>query len=322
MRKSRNGLVIEDSLVVEIHGELGNQLFEWAAGVAVSSKNSQSLSLCLLPGVSYRLDSFIGPPLLEEITNSPRAITSIVSRIINRLSRQSRFIGGLIEGALEGNRYIERSLNFDTRLLAFNQYRELYGYFQSWRYLDNISNEIRTQLQLRNESNEYLQLHAKLHSSPFTAVHVRRGSSGAAILASDYHGLLPLDYYETAVSKALKLGAPSRLILFTDNPVEAKRAFDFSNLSFDEVIGPKDLTSQAENLVLMSSAEAIVGANSSYSWWAAFLRDEPNKVRVFPRQWYMDPNISTTDLLPTHWITVGFRSFLNESKERVLKIHD
>ena len=106
--------------------------------------------------------------------------------------------------------------------------------------------------------------------------------------------------------------------LYTQSEIEmkAKELIDQLHLGNPRIIGPEDTHSQCENLVLMANATSFIGANSSYSWWAAYLNRGLQSRPIFPRQWYMNPDLSNTDMLLPDWISVGFNKFLNEKRTR------
>jgi hypothetical protein len=105
-------------------------------------------------------------------------------------------------------------------------------------------------------------------------------------------------------------------VVFTDNPEKAQETIDLIGLKDFKVLGPKDTYSQCENLWLMACSTSFIGANSSYSWWAAYLNTNLKTQPIFPRQWYMNPDLSNNDMLLPDWISVGFDKFLNEEATR------
>lgn len=125
-----------------------------------------------------------------------------------------------------------------------------------------------------------------------TAVHVRRG---------DYLGLskeyiqLDMSYYQ----KAMELTGTSKYIVFSDDIDWCKKNFQGSNITFSENQSP------VEDLALMLSCEHTVIANSSFSWWGAYLNKNPSKIVVAPKQWFGSalPH-NTKDLLPKTWLQI------------------
>ncbi len=140
-------------------------------------------------------------------------------------------------------------------------------------------------------SPEYLDFKRYFFDSLWVAIHIRRGDY---LKSSDYHGLLDQKYYVGAVEKLRELQIFEKIAVFSDDVILARDTFPDADL----YIGPKDVPSPAESLLLMSQCAAIVGANSSFSLWAALLNDfSPNHL-IFPRPWYKEPSQCLSDPVP------------------------
>ena len=294
-----------------IHGELGNQMFQWATGVAFSKTSGECVSFKLAPGYTLRLAEYT-----TKEKYMPSAIFSQISRPANASAKifHSMF------------RRIPTRLIFNEKDLSYQEINRLpakffYGYFQSWRYFHRFQKEIFDEFSLVKPSQQFKDLVSSLPDN-FTAIHIRRGGSGAAILAEKFHGLLDSDYYQRALELNRSLGGSTNYIVFTDNHERAKETTQKIGLSDARVISPIETQSQVENLQIMSLASSFIGANSSYSWWAAYLAKNLRTPPIFPRQWYMDPSISTNDMLLPDWISLGFSKFLNEASVREVKLSD
>lgn len=276
-------------------------MFQYATGIAYSRITQREIEFRTTHGINCRLGEFVGPnryPLIQEI-NQQNFFSPLLHNKMNTLLGKLRL----------QSIYQEKSLNFSN--IFESKADRFHGYFQSWRYFDHMKHEIIADFTLKDS----LSFHYPLPKS-FTAVHIRRGGPGSAVLSSEYHGLLSEDYYRAALKLNEKLGGSADYIVFTDNPKKASQIIDKLDSKPIEVIGPDDVKSQVQNLILMASATSFIGANSSYSWWAAYLSTNLKTPPIFPRQWYMNPDISNNDMLPPDWITVGFGKFLNERTQR------
>ena len=291
-----------------IHGELGNQMFQWATGIAFSKSTGKKVNFRVAPGYTLRLSEYATGGMQtstvssRQIHGSTRALSKTLHSGVRRIP--SRFI------------FNEKHLSYQeiTRLPAKN----FYGYFQSWRYFHKFQEEIFNEFSLAQPSQQFNDLVSSLPAD-FTAIHIRRGGSGAAILAEKFHGLLDSDYYQRAIQLNESMGGSTNYIIFTDNHDRAKETLNRIGLQNARVISPVNTYSQVENLQIMSLAKSFIGANSSYSWWAAYLAKDLETPPIFPRQWYMDPSISTNDMLLPEWISIGFSKFLNEDSIREVK---
>jgi len=291
-----------------IHGELGNQMFQWATGIAFSKSTGEKVDFKVAPGYTLRLNEYITSELQTSQVNSQgiHGSTGALSKTLHSVMKR-----------------IPTPYIFNEKQLSYQEINRLqakifYGYFQSWRYFHQFQSDVFDEFSLAKPSQQFNELISTLPSD-FTAIHIRRGGSGAAILAEKFHGLLDSDYYQRAIQLNKSLGGSTNYIVFTDNHERAKKTLQKIGLPDARVISPVDTYSQVENLQIMSLAKSFIGANSSYSWWAAYLAKELKTPPIFPRQWYMDPSISTNDMLLPEWISVGFSKFLNEESVREVK---
>jgi hypothetical protein len=291
-------------ITFKIFGELGNQMFQWATGIAFSKKNKVEINFEVQPSTTLRITEF-------KTFNDYRSTLLLKS---NKIESIIEFFTDKLTGISSIN-FSEKNMMLNYKDLDFKNNSVFDGYFQSWRYFDSIRNEILNGFELKEPSSAFKEL-LQLIPENFTSVHIRRGATGAAVLNSSFHGLLDFEYYKNAISLNEKLGGSRNYIIFTDNPEVAAETVKLLNLMKFKVIGPKDISSQCENLILMSKATSFIGANSSYSWWAAYLNSNLLTQPIFPRQWYMDPDLSNNDMLLPDWLTVGFKKFLNENMIR------
>ena len=283
-------------------------MFELATGLSFARKHNALLSYRTLPGVVPRISEFKAAQKIKIVESTPCDTSkSLASKAFRKLN--------LVKQG--GNTYNEVGLNYQE--LHYDESRNFHGYFQSWRYFHSMRNQLISEFELIEPSSLFLELKRSFPKT-FTGIHIRRGGSGAAILTSDYHGLLDVEYYKRAIDLNIKLGGSTDYIVFTDNPEKSQKTVDALGLGNIRILGPMDTHSQCENLLLMSEATSFIGANSSYSWWAAYLNQKLVTQPIFPRQWYMNPDQSNNDMLLPDWISVGFEKFLNEKVTRGINL--
>jgi hypothetical protein len=294
---------------IKLQGELGNQLFQWAAGYVAAKKTNTSLLVISEPN-QMRLDEFrltqdMHFSYLEkevEVLKEPTLLHRLVSKFHLKDDRE-----------ITGNLFTEKTLHYaEEEVLSPSNGLSLVGYFQSWKYLRGYEDEIRTNVKLLSPGAEFVRLSKVLANEPFVGLHIRRGAAGKAILNKNFHGLLPSDYYKSAVKtlSLLKDSLPKKLVVFTDNKDEALKTV--MALSFDSIviIDPQMSLSPGENLLLMSMCDGFIGANSSFSWWGAFLNPNQSNSFIFPRPWYKERGITEQENLYPHWLSIGFTDFL------------
>lgn len=274
---------MSNTVTVRLQGGLGNQLFGWAAGYSLAKKHNSDLRLdtSLLKSNQYALDKYrlADHSLIQSGVWHPK-----IARLI-AINRRKDFF--------------EKDFTYDSEFESLGNCIRLNGYFQSWKYFEKYSQDIKTQLiSLVEKSQQYVQLVEEFENRPSISVHVRRGDY---VNLASFHGLTSRRYYRQAISLASRHLIKPSLFVFTDDIEMAKEVID-QDARF---IGPKDLVSPNENIDLMARADALIGSNSSFSWWAAWLGDKEDKINIFPRPWFTNEQKNTKDLLPPNWITLG-----------------
>jgi hypothetical protein len=131
------------------------------------------------------------------------------------------------------------------------------------------------------------------------SLHVRRGDYASNPVTNQYHGTCSLRYYLDAVSTLVSLGVQPRLFVFSDDIpwAQASLRFDFP-VTF---VGHNPASADHEALRLMSMCRHHIIANSSFSWWGAWLGSHPDKVVIAPRKWFNGATHDTRDLIPASW---------------------
>jgi Glycosyl transferase family 11 len=311
---------LNNRICLILHGELGNQMFQMATALSLARRKGFELEAACRNN-PYRLQQFRIPSHVQivEFENSQMISQTKILKfqlykyIIRGLAVLRRKIEKTTSHDLIGNVYSENIPHYyDISLLDVKAPLTLNGYFQSWKYFREDAEFIKGIYNPEQISNSTLQILEDLPKS-FTAIHVRRGNSGASLLNYEFHGLLPADYYLNAIKMLSKLNKLYPIVMFTDNLNECKKLIEEMNheLPLLKIISPEDVVNQVENLWLMTKASSFVGANSSYSWWAAYLNCKEDTEIIFPRPWYKHPGQSVQNLLPPKWCTVGFEDFLS-----------
>ena len=271
---------------VVLNGGLGNQLFGWALGFAASQESGLDcrLNCSRIEGREFQLGAFniVGESV------APFQGTYLQNRYFHRLAKK-------FPKVFLKNSFIESGFHFQENFLSPKKLVSYYGYFQSYKYFDKYSFQIREKLnefqsnsKRFNMSSEYI-----FENKPY-AVHIRRGDY---LGREDFHGLASEEYFQMAI-QLIKTSDPSAtFILFSDSPLLTKDLLPDVNY-MPEVT---DSHSPAETLMLMSQCKGIIGSNSSFSWWAAYVM-ESNAIRIFPKPWFVNRTLDTRDLLPPNWI--------------------
>jgi hypothetical protein len=285
-------------IVVEPLGGLGNQLFVYGLGLAVSRRLAVPLVADLIrikddPKRQFELSTF------RNSLVAARPEIPVPSGPVFHLQRRLR-AGGEAVGRYR-NFHFETHQGFDRRFLEVPDGSRLRGYFQSWKYLESVANELRNELRdVRSPSPWYEENRRRLSSiDSWVGVHVRLGDY------KNWPGMPVAEiYYKRALELLLDLGVRQRIIVFSDEP-ELARAMpiwaSFPDVSF--IAGGPNVR-PVETMLLMSLAGHLVIANSTFSWWSAWLGATEGRRVVFPRPWG-DNLYENRDLVPPDWIGIG-----------------
>jgi len=157
------------------------------------------------------------------------------------------------------------------------------GFWQNAKYFKDFRNTILNDFKLKKESKNYIKLKTKIQNNNSVSLHVRRGDYVKSKKTRDFHGLLGLDYYQKAVNSILKKTKNPKFFIFSDDIIWVKKNLVI-NAPKTFVSGSCQLTN-AEELILMSKCKHNIIANSSFSWWGAWLNQNSAKIIFAPKVW-------------------------------------
>lgn len=271
-------------LRMELRGRLGNQLFGWATGYAIST--DLGLKFCMssrtVRGNLDLLDLDLGTPLCNEAGFADLYRRSVKLKWLRTLTG----IGAVVE---------EESHEYDARVLRVRATQTLRGYFQSWRYFEHHRDVVVEKVSnLRSPSAAFRHKVSELEKDEWVAIHVRGGEYREK---SDTFVQLSSVYYSKALERVANEFQNPRIVLFSDDIEYAKEVVPY----FDETLSSEEIPSPAERLVLSMRADALVGANSTFSWWAAYGSQRVTRLNIFPADWFVADWLSESDLLHPGW---------------------
>jgi hypothetical protein len=183
----------------------------------------------------------------------------------------------------------------------------LYGYFQSERYFVDIADKLRDYFQPCDGFGPQAQAMADAiaRSDMAVSVHIRRGDYVKSAKTARVHGTLGTNYYRKALHVLQgAVASPITVFVFSDDPADAEGVLDFVPRDhFVQVRGNPDRP--WEDMALMARCRHHIIANSSFSWWGAWLNPAADKMIIAPREWLTPAKLrqhNTCDLYPPSWI--------------------
>jgi hypothetical protein len=288
-------------IVVKLMGGLGNQMFQYAAARRLAFVNSAVLKLDLSwfreSGGSatprhYELHALA----IEENFATPEE----VGRQVRYAHPVRRLLGKLAPSLVRSTCIHEKHFHFDPMILALSDDAYLEGYWQSEKYFMDIEGTIRREFSVKSEPGAWNgRMAESIRGTESVSLHVRRGDYVASKAASEYHGVCSLDYYRAAIEKIAAQVHEPHFYVFSDDPSWVQENLHFGYPA--TLVDHNDPDHGYEDLRLMSLCRHHIIANSSFSWWGAWLGSDPHKVVIAPRKWFRDESINTADLIPETW---------------------
>jgi glycosyl transferase family 11 len=303
-------------ITVSLIGGLGNQLFQYAAGKALAERHGTGLALDLSgfprdeEKRTFLLDRLRVPE--ADLSNAPELgaakpannyVRSLWKRRVDRLLGRA----GLPKLTPSADDYREPHFQYDPAFEALGPKTALFGFFQSERYFSAVAGPLRDFFQPRDPLGPEAQsIAGRIAAAEVpVSVHIRRGDFVKNPARVRFHGWLDDAYYRRALTVLQGLVKPEMtFFVFSDDAAAAEAALDFvPAASLVHVCGDPDRP--WEDLALMARCRHHIVANSSFSWWGAWLNPSPDKVVIVPRAWFTIEALrgqNTCDLWPADWI--------------------
>ena len=171
---------------------------------------------------------------------------------------------------------------------------KLVGYFQSEKYFSNYRNEILNFFEIDEKTKNYLfEKYKTILDEELCSIHVRRGDY---VRLNEYHPTQSIDYYKNAIKI---IGEDKYFLIFSDDIEWCENNFEFIE---KKIFISNNIDYQ--DLYLMSMCKNNIIANSTFSWWSAWLNDNKNKQVIVPKKWFGDAysHFNTDDLYCDNWI--------------------
>jgi hypothetical protein len=286
-------------VIVRLIGGLGNQMFQYAAGFRLSRVHGVPLKLDIsgfqdTPSRDFSLQNFD----ISGTVASRNELAWLVkwpsrNRLVWQMTRRLGFSPCTMVH--------ERHFHFDDEVLHLSGNVYLSGYWQSEKYFADIAEEVRAQFTLKSPLGDRdLALLAEITSTNSVSLHVRRGDYVSDPVVSKAHGLCSIEYYTAAAELiASKLKSPF-FFIFSDDPEWSQQKL---RLRWPTTFMPSKGPANAHtDLRLMSSCKHHIIANSSFSWWGAWLNQTPDTIVIAPSRWFNEFKADTRDLLPESWV--------------------
>ncbi len=292
-------------IITRLIGGLGNQMFQYAVARRLAYTLGTGLKLDVsgyqkqrrLTPREYNLSVF---NIVKQIA-SPKEIDSLkgssfslpILHIMEKLTRIK----------LTPSSYINRitETRFDPSILTLPDNVYLEGIWQSEKYFMDIAEIIRKEFTFKNPSvGKNKELSELITSVEAVSIHVRRTDYVHNPQTQQMHGSCGIDYYRRCVEELTKKIKNPHFFIFSDDP-----AWISTNLKLPyttTLVTHNQADQGHEDLRLMSQCKHHIIANSSFSWWGAWLNPRSEKIVFAPQRWFKNLSFDSNDIIPSGWI--------------------
>ena len=277
---------------VKLTGGLGNQMFQFAAGYSIAKKNNVKLSLDLRrfnrrqDHNGFELQKVFDIYSKVNFLNNPVNFGFLnFKEILNNIN-------------ITFHTFNEPHFHYTNKILNIPKHSVLNGYWQSELYFEYCAQELRKIFSFSKKLDEKNSLITnEIIQNNSISIHVRRGDY--LLKTNNNHNIDLKKYYLTAIEKTSIFFKDPKYFIFTDDPLWVAENFtlDYSFTVVDINLG----TESFNDMHLMSLCKCNIIANSSFSWWGAWLNDNEDKIIYAPKNWFKDKFICTDNLIPNSW---------------------
>lgn len=294
-------------VIVKIMGGLGNQLFQYAAAKRLALKHNVELKLD--PNFendklrNYKLQYF---NIEEQIATKDEILDLTVSfkkhnKIKNKIQRKLQ----LLKPYYKRRYYKHKTWINDLGVLKATKNVYLDGYWAREKFFTEIKNELVGLFEIKEEfvTTDFLTLKKEIEKVNSVSLHIRRGDYAKNLKTLNFFGLMSIEYYQKSIDYINKKHNNNVFYVFSDDIEYVKQNFDFNAKVI--YVENKDLQDYHE-LKLMSFCKHNIIANSTFSWWAAWLNENFEKTVIAPNKWYNDKKAQAYyekySIVPKTWI--------------------
>ncbi len=295
-------------IIVRLEGGLGNQMFQYALGRRLSIINNTKLKFDLSVFDKTRFNAnatwreyllaifrikleIAGEDEIQKVkTYSPSLFDKAKYKLLGKPNPYGKT-----------EVYESKLFKFDSLVLKtpFNSY--ITGYWQSPYYFDAIRKVLLNDFQFKEIPNvKNYSFINEISNQNSVSVHIRRGDYASNPKHLKNHGLCSPEYYHNAIEFICNKVENPAFYFFSDeiNWVEENIKINYPAIYIKATSAEKDFY----DLYMMSLCKHNIIANSSFSWWRAWLNKNPDKIVIAPKKWMAGDSIDTTDLIPGNWI--------------------
>ena len=315
-------------VIVKITMGLGNQMFQYAAGLSLSKEKGTILKVDTSSYQGYKLrkyelDTFFGITTPEASREEIQALwyNHPLIKTWNKIlpGKKIRVLGLPYEERIiqrnllaffdffypphKRTTYTEPHYYHDKNFFNANKKLYLHGYWMSWKYFHKYDEDIKKAFVVRKELVEHLsEITGYIQRENSVSIHIRRTdyTSPAVIKLK---GILPLSFFKRGIDYIRQKTGEVTVFIFSDDIQWVKENFQLEGVAvvyIDNTIS----NSAIEDFYLMMKCRHNIISHSTFGWWAAYLNSNDKKIVVAPRKWYAVSRFKSIDICPPSWTLI------------------
>lgn len=295
-------------IITRIIGGLGNQMFQYAIGRNLASKMKTNLKLDVKSFDNYSLRSYgLNVFNIHENFATKKELRKF-KLFDNTIAKR---IKPILPDSLKYSIYLEKKeFCFDPEIYEMKGHLYLKGYWQNPKYFEDIEeiikNEFTIKTKPKGKNQEFL---LKIQKCNSVALHVRQGDFVNNLKTYKKHGICSLNYYKKATRIIKDKVNEPYFFVFSDNPEWCTKYLKIDSPAI--FMSHNNQNKDFEDLRLMKNCKHFIIANSSFSWWGAWLSNNPQKIVIAPKKWLNINSVKTTNLIPENWIKINRENIEN-----------
>ncbi|MBC8109463.1 MAG: alpha-1,2-fucosyltransferase [Verrucomicrobia bacterium] len=282
-------------IISKITSGLGNQLFQYALGRTLSLQHQTPLKLDLTNFNLYKNRKF-------SLNHFKLDYKEATAEEIAFFTKENHIFKQVFKPFYKRKYLKERMFAFDKQISRSGDNVYLQGYWQSENYFKSTEATLRQDFKFRNPpSANASKVAEKMNVSTAVSLHIRRGDYVSNPAIARTHGVLPIGYYQNAIKIMASQVENQHLFIFSDDLVWTK-----TNLNTSFPITYVENNTDVDDLWLMSQCKHHIVANSSFSWWGAWLNPNTDKLVLTPKRWFLSEKYNPKDIIPESWQKIAY----------------